>query len=102
MNDYTEMGLIYEAFISDSSRANSGGTPITYDRKHSFNGGGINNPQFVDNSYAMGVASNNSAIEDEEGGSSTRAAFQDFCEELRGRGQERIANELALLIQKFF
>jgi hypothetical protein len=104
MNDFSEMARIYEAFIGDTSQrygAGVAGQKPEYNRKRSFTAGGINDPGFVDNQYALNLGGNNSAIEDEEESSVSAKAFKEFCEELRGRGQDRIANELALLIKKF-
>jgi hypothetical protein len=104
MNDYEKMATIYEAFIGDTSQKYGAGMPggiPREDRKNRFTAGGINNPGFVDNGYALGVSANNSAIEDEEESTPAAKAFKEFCNELRGRGQDRIANELALLVKKF-
>lgn len=106
MNDFAQMAQLYEAFIGDKTQKfgpGMRGQSSGYDRKHSFTAGGINNPGFVDNQYALNLGTNNSAIEDEEGECClTAQAFKDFSEELRGRGYDKIANELALLIKKFF
>lgn len=104
MNDFSQMAQIYEAFIGDNSKRfgpGVAGQNPEYNRKRSFTAGGINDPGFVDNQYALNLGGNNSAIEDEEGCCLSAKAFKEFCEELRGRGHDRIANELALLIKKF-
>lgn len=101
MDDFKQMARIYEAFLGQTTQSYGAGVrgqiPVE-DRKNRFTAGGINNPGFVDNDYAMNVAANNSAIEDEE--SPAKIKFKNFIDELRGRGQDRIANELALLVQE--
>lgn len=67
-----------------------------YDRKNSYMPHGIASAGGADNAYAANMM-NSGTLEDEETHVAAKR-FKEFCEELRERGFDHIANELAILI----
>lgn len=104
MDDFSEMAQIYEGYrghTDNMTRKNFRGVPPRVDYKNSYMPRGVANSGGADNSFAANMMSNAGMIENEEG-PSPRAHLEEYVEELRARGQEGIANELALVVQQAF
>jgi|GEM_PF-3648392 len=104
MNDFQLLAEVYEegyrGHTDNMSRKNFRGVPPRIDFKNSFMPTGVANAGGADNAYAAN-AMTNVGLENEES-PAARSELEDFCVELRDRGHEAIANELALVIQKAF
>ena len=98
------MAIIYEGYRGHSdqtARNNRRGINPRLDFKNSFMPTGVANAGGADNAYAANMMSNAGTLENEEG-PSAMGPLNDFVDELRAKGQEQIANELALVIQQAF
>jgi hypothetical protein len=104
MDDFSAMAQIYEegyrGHTDNMSRKNFRGVPPKIDMKHSYMPTGVANAGGADNAYAAN-SMNAVGLENEES-PAARNELDEFCEELRARGHEGVANELALVIQKAF
>ena len=106
MDDFSAMAIIYEGYrghADQTSRNNKRGMSPRPDYKNSFMPRGVANAGGADNAYAANMMSTPGTLENEEGpASGAQAALMEFVDELRGRGQEGLANELALVVQSAF
>ena len=103
MDDFSEMAQIYEDYRGNQdnmTRKNFRGVPPTVDYKNSYMPRGVANAGGADNAYAANMM-NNSGLENEEA-PAAKATLDEFVEELRARGHEGVANELALVVKKAF
>lgn len=90
----------YQGHVIDLPRKNFKGTPAKLDYKNSYMPTGVANSGGADNAYAAGMMQNN-GLENEES-PAARTKLEEFVEELRGRGHDNLANELAVVIQQAF
>jgi len=105
MDDFSAMATIYEGYRGHSdqtARNNQRGINPRIDYKNSYMPHGVANAGGADNAFAANMMSNAGMLENEEGPTGNRAPLDDFVEELRAKGQEQIANELALVVQSAF
>lgn len=101
MNDIARLAQIYEGYGGlsvDYPKSTSNLRSPTYDRKNSFMPHGIASSGGADNAYAANMM-NSGALEEEETNPAAMKLY-DFCEELRDRGYDSVANELKLLVKE--
>lgn len=102
--DILELGRIYaegyQGHSVDLPRRNFKGQTPKLDYKNSYMPHGVANAGGADNAYAAN-ALQPMGMENEES-PAARTKLEEFCEELRDRGHEGIANELAIAIQQAF
>lgn len=102
-NDFSKMAEIYEGYrgqMIDLPTGNFKGRPPKLDYKNSYMPHGVANAGGADNAYAAGQL-RPGGVEGEES-PQAKVALEEFCQDLRDRGYESIANELALVIQQAF
>jgi len=102
-NDYQRMAEIYEGYrghMIDLPTGNFKGRPPRLDYKNSYMPHGVANAGGAESAYAAGQL-RTGGIEDEEQ-FIPKHKLQEYCDELRERGFEKIANELSIVINQAF